>query len=92
LGCGSANNNSGYCSDEAQALISEAAVSPALEDQVALYNQAQEIMMGDSPMITVRWGSFFTLVKPWVQNLGITPLDSDAGEHFYAWATIAPHD
>jgi oligopeptide transport system substrate-binding protein len=92
LGCGSGNNNSGYCSDEAQALMAEAAVSPELADQVALYNQAQEIIMADSPMITVRWGSFFTLVKPWVQNLGITPLDSDAGEHFYAWATIAPHD
>lgn len=92
LGCGSGNNNSGYCNEEAQALMAEAAVSPALEDQVALYNQAQEIMMADSPMMMLRWGSFFTLVKPWIQNLGITPLDSDAGEHFYAWTVIAPHE
>jgi len=92
LGCGSGNNNGGYCNEEAQALMAEAAVSPELADQFALYNQAQELIMADSPMMTLRWGSFFTLVKPWVQDLTIVPLDTNAGSHFYAWAAIAPHD
>jgi oligopeptide transport system substrate-binding protein len=92
LGCGSGNNNSGYCNEDADALIAQASVTADLDGQVALYNQAQEMMMADSPMITLRWGSRFSLIKPWVQDLAATSLDSDAGEHFYSWATIAPHD
>jgi oligopeptide transport system substrate-binding protein len=92
LGCGSGNNNAGYCNEEVDALMAEASVTADLEGQVALYNQAQELIMEDSPMITLRWGSRFTLIKPWVQDLLVTSLDSDSGEHFYAWATIAPHE
>jgi len=90
-GCNSGNNNTGYCNEEADALMAEAAVTPALEDQIPLYNQAQELIMADSPMLTLRFASRFTLVKPWVQNLVATSQDSSTGELFYAWANIAPH-
>ena len=90
-GCNSGNNNTGYCNEEADALMAEAAVTPALEDQIPLYNQAQELIMADSPMLTLRFASRFTLVKPWVQNLVATSQDSSTGELFYAWASIAPH-
>jgi oligopeptide transport system substrate-binding protein len=92
LGCGSGNNNSGYCNEDADALMAEGAVNSDPAEQIELYNQAQALQMADSPMITLRWGSRFTLVKPWVQDLLIVPLDSDSGAHFYAWATIAPHE
>ncbi len=90
-GCGSGNNNTGYCNEEADALMAEAAVTPNLEDQVPLYNQAQEIIMNDSPMLMIRFSSRFTLVKPWVQDLVATSQDSSTGELFYSWASIAPH-
>jgi len=90
-GCNSGNNNTGYCNEEADALMAEAAVTPALEDQIPLYNQAQELIMADSPMLTLRFASRFTLVKPWVQNLVATSQDSSTGELFYSWANIAPH-
>lgn len=90
-GCNSGNNNTGYCNEEADALMAEAAVTPALEDQIPLYNQAQELIMADSPMLTLRFASRFTLVKPWVQNLVATSQDSSTGELFYAWSSIAPH-
>ena len=90
-GCNSGNNNTGYCNEEADALMAEAAVTPNLEDQIPLYNQAQELIMADSPMLTLRFASRFTLVKPWVQNLVATSQDSSTGELFYAWASIAPH-
>jgi oligopeptide transport system substrate-binding protein len=92
LGCGSGNNNSGYCNEDADALMAEGSVNSDPAEQIDLYNQAQALQMADSPMITLRWGSRFTLVKPWVQDLLIVPLDSDSGAHFYAWATIAPHE
>lgn len=90
-GCGSGNNNTGYCNEEADALMAQAAVTPNLEDQIPLYNQAQELIMADSPMLVLRFASRFTLVKPWLQNLVATSQDSSTGELFYAWATIAPH-
>jgi oligopeptide transport system substrate-binding protein len=90
-GCNSGNNNTGYCNEEADALMAEADVQPNLEDQVPLYNQAQELIMADSPMLTLRFASRFTLVKPWLQNLVATSQDSSTGELFYAWASIAPH-
>jgi oligopeptide transport system substrate-binding protein len=90
-GCGSGNNNTGYCNEEADALMAEAAVTPNLEDQIPLYNQAQEIIMNDSPMLMIRFSSRFTLIKPWVQDLVATSQDSSTGELFYSWASIAPH-
>ncbi len=90
-GCASGNNNTGYCNEEADALMAQAAVTPALEDQVPLYNQAQELIMADSPMLMIRFSSRFTLVKPWVTDLVATSQDSSTGELFYSWATIAPH-
>lgn len=91
-GCASGNNNTGYCNEEADALMAEAAVTPDLADQVPLYNEAQELIMADSPMLVLRFASRFTLVKPWVQDLVATSQDSSTGELFYSWATIAPHE
>jgi oligopeptide transport system substrate-binding protein len=90
-GCGSGNNQTGYCNEEADALMAQAAVTPALEDQIPLYNQAQDLIMADSPMLMIRFSSRFTLVKPWVQDLVATSQDSSTGELFYSWASIAPH-
>jgi oligopeptide transport system substrate-binding protein len=90
-GCTSGNNNTGYCNEEADALMAQAAVTPDLADQIPLYNQAQELIMADSPMLVLRFASRFTLIKPWLQDLVATSQDSSTGELFYAWATIAPH-
>lgn len=90
-GCGSGNNNTGYCNEEADALMAQAAVTPDLADQIPLYNQAQELILADSPMLVLRFASRFTLVKPWLLDLTATSQDSSTGELFYAWATIAPH-
>lgn len=92
ISCTSGNNNMGYCNPEVDALLAEAATKANLEEQIPLYNQAQELVMADSPLITQTFGARFSLVKPWVQNLVITAQDSNAGELFYAWTTIAAHD
>jgi oligopeptide transport system substrate-binding protein len=91
ISCTSGNNNMGYCNPEVDALLAEAATKANLDEQIPLYNQAQELVMADSPLITQTFGARFSLVKPWVQNLVITAQDSNAGELFYAWTTIAAH-
>jgi oligopeptide transport system substrate-binding protein len=91
ISCTSGNNNMGYCNPAVDALLAEAATKPTLEEQIPLYNEAQELVMADSPLITQSFGARFSLVKPWVQNLVITAQDSNAGELFYAWTSIAAH-
>jgi oligopeptide transport system substrate-binding protein len=92
ISCTSGNNNMGYCNPEVDALLAEAATKANLEEQIPLYNQAQELVMADSPIITQTFGASFTLVKPWVQNLVITAQDGNrAGDLFYAWTSIAAH-
>ncbi len=92
ISCSSGNNNMGYCNEEVDALLQEAAVAPTLEEQVPLYNQAQEMVMADAPIIPLRMGSRFTLVKPWIQNLVATAQDSNTGELFYDQVSVAAHE
>ncbi len=91
ISCTSGNNNMAYCNPQVDALLAEAAAKATLADQVPLYNQAQEMVMADAPIIPLRFSQRFTLVKPWVQNLVATSQDSSTGELFYAWVTIAAH-
>ncbi|MGI8871011.1 MAG: peptide ABC transporter substrate-binding protein [Candidatus Limnocylindria bacterium] len=92
ISCKSTNNNMGYCNKQVDDLLAQAATKPKLEDQLPLYNQAQEMVMKDAPIIPIRFGQRFALVKPWVQNLVPTSQDSQiTGENFFAWVSIAPH-
>ncbi len=91
ISCTSGNNNMGYCNEDVDALLHEAAVAPTLEEQVPLYDQVQELVMADAPLIPLRFGSRFTLIKPWVQGLMVTAQDSSTGELGYDQVTIAAH-
>ena len=50
----------GYCNKDVDALLAQAAVAPTLEDQIPLYNQVQEKVMADAPIIPLRFGARFT--------------------------------
>ena len=91
ISCTSGNNNMGYCNPAVDALLEEAASKADLADQIPLYNQAQEMVMADAPIIPQTFGARFTLVKPYVQGLVLTAQDSNSGELFYAWTSIADH-
>jgi oligopeptide transport system substrate-binding protein len=91
ISCTSGNNNMGYCNPAVDALLEEAATKATLEEQIPLYNQAQEMVMADAPIIPQSFTVRFSLVKPWVQNLVVTAQDFSAGELFYAWTSIADH-
>ena len=91
ISCTSGNNNMGYCNPAVDALLEQAAGTAKLEDQIPLYNQAQEMVMADAPIIPQTFGARFTLVKPWIQDLVLTAQDSNSGELFYAWTSVAAH-
>jgi oligopeptide transport system substrate-binding protein len=90
--CASGNNNMQYCNEDFDALLAEAAVTQELEEQIPLYNEAQEILVEDAPVIPISWGGRFTLVKPWVEGLLVTPQDFASGGYFYTNVTIGPKD
>ena len=82
----------GYCNKDVDAVLAQAAQKSTLEEQIPLYNQAQEMVMADAPIIPVRFGQRFAVVKPWVDDLRPTAQDNqNPGDNFYAWVTIAAH-
>ncbi len=92
ISCTSANNNMGYCNKDVDDVLAQAAQKSTLEEQIPLYNQAQEMVMADAPIIPVRFGQRFAVVKPWVDDLRPTAQDNqNPGDNFYAWVTIAAH-
>ena len=90
--CTSGNNNMQYCNEDFDALMADAAVEPDLDTQVGIYNQAQEMLVDDAPVIFISWGGRFTLVKPWVTGLTLTPQDFTSGAYFFTNVTIASHE
>ena len=55
--CGGGNNDDQYCNPDFDALIAQAAAEPDQAKQVALYNQAQTILMDDAAMLPLRFGA-----------------------------------
>ncbi len=90
--CDGGNNDSQYCNPAFDALIKQAAAEPDQDKQVALYKQAQKIMMDDASILPLRYFVTGTLIRPYVSGLTITPMDSETpGEHFYETIQILKH-
>jgi len=72
---GSAQNNGGYASSVVDNLLEEARVEPDIAKRIALYQQAEQMIVEDAPVLfTVHWLSF-QLVKPYVKGFQFTPID-----------------
>ncbi len=54
--CGGGNNDIQYCNPDFDALMAQAAAEPDQDKQVALYNQAQTILMNDAAVLPLRFG------------------------------------
>ena len=90
--CGGGNNDAQWCNEEFDALIAEAAVEPDQAAQAALYEEAQKIMADDAASLFLRWGEVPRLIKPYVQGLTQTPMDSQVpGEHFFETISVTEH-
>ena len=90
--CGGGNNDVQYCNKDFDALIAQAAAEPDQDKQVALYNQAQTILMNDAAFLPLRFGAHRYEVQPYVGGLTITPSDSQLpGDMFYETIQILKH-
>lgn len=82
----------GYCNEAMDELLAQAQVTAELEDQLPLYEQAQQMLVDDAPAVWVYWYGRFTLVKPYVKGLIPTAADSSLGATFYDKIYISPRD
>ncbi len=90
--CGGGNNDNQYCNKDFDALIAQAAGEADQDKQVALYNQAQTILMNDAAFLPLRFGLTRYEVQPYVGGLTVTPSDSQLpGDKFYETIFIKKH-
>lgn len=88
---GTGNNFTGYSSEEFDTLMTQAAAESDPEAQIPLYEQAQELLVEDAPVIFLYWYGGYTLVKPHVQGLVLTTTDEDPGMMFFDVVSIGEH-
>jgi oligopeptide transport system substrate-binding protein len=90
--CGGGNNDSQYCNPDFDGLMKQAAAEPDQDKQVALYNQAQTLLMNDAPVLPLRFGVTTFEVQPYVKGINSTPSDSQLpGDKFYETIQIEKH-
>ena len=90
--CGGGNNDVQYCNPDFDALITQAAGEPDQDKQVALYNQAQKILMDDAAFLPLRFAVSTFEVQPYVGGITATPSDSQLpGDLFYETMYIKTH-
>ena len=72
---GSQQNNGGYSNPELDALLEAARVEQDVVKRIAMYQQAEQILVDDAAaLFTIHWLSY-ELVKPYVQGYVLTPID-----------------
>ncbi len=90
--CHGGNNDSQYCNPDFDALIKQAAAEPDQDKQVALYNQAQTILMNDAAILPLRFATTTYEVAPYVSGIVSTGSDSvSPGELFWETIQILKH-
>ncbi len=71
----SQQNNGGYANPQLDALLEAARIERDVTRRIAMYQQAEQIIVNDAPVLfTVHWLSY-QLVKPYVKGYVFTPID-----------------
>jgi len=76
FGTGSNNNDENYSNKAFDALIAQAGAEPDQTKSIALYNQAQELLVQDAPAVFTRWRVANYEIAPYVTGITGTVQDS----------------
>lgn len=72
---GSVQNNGGYSNPQLDALLDQARIEPNVTNRIAMYQQAEQMLVDDAAaLFTVHYLSY-QLVKPYVKGYSFTPID-----------------
>ena len=70
---GMANNVGSYSNPQVDAVLETARIEQNVERRLALYRQAQEMLLDDAAAIPLWYDNTYVLVKPYVAGYAITP-------------------
>ncbi|MEW6404417.1 MAG: peptide ABC transporter substrate-binding protein [Chloroflexota bacterium] len=71
---GSTQNSGGYSNLELDALLEQARVEPDVTKRIALYQQAEQMIVEDAPVLFTTHALSYLLVKPYVKGYVFTPI------------------
>lgn len=74
FGTGQPDNSIGYSNPEFDQLLSDAANEPDPEIRAQLYERAERVLAADNVVVPIYWDVQYTVVKPWVHDLVVTPI------------------
>src|SRR5260221_1693949 len=89
FGCNASNNKYNYCNKEIDAAAGKGDTGTDLAQRLQAYAQAQGILVSDTPVAPLYYRGRMVLVKPWVQNMVITPKDDYPGMSFLNALSVA---
>lgn len=70
----SPDNYSGYDNPAYDELLDEAAATLDEDTRAALYDEAHRLLLADGAVLPILHDIRYTLIKPWVRGLAVTPL------------------
>jgi oligopeptide transport system substrate-binding protein len=91
FGCKASNNKYNYCNQEFDQASAKGDTGTDQNQRLQAYAQAQQILVQDLPVAPLFYRGRLVLVKPWVQNMVITPKDEYPGITFLADISVAQH-
>ncbi len=83
----SAQNHGGYSNPAVDALLDEARETQDVEERLALYRQAEQMILDDAAWIPIYFDVENWLVKPYVQNFRVPPIKIPK----FQYVSIAEH-
>jgi oligopeptide transport system substrate-binding protein len=82
--CGGGNNRTGWCNEEFDRLILEVAPKAKThEERLAIFTQAENILLGDMPMLPIYIYASKRLIHPSVKNYDSNLLDQPSYKDIY---------
>ena len=72
---GSAQNNGGYTNPNLDALLEAARVEQDVTRRIEMYQQAEQMIVDDAPVLFTTHSLSYLLVKPYVKGYVFTPID-----------------
>jgi oligopeptide transport system substrate-binding protein len=91
FGCNATNNKYNYCDQQFDQLAEKGDTLSDQNQRLQTYAQAQQLLEQDLPVAPMLYRGRMVLVKPWVQNLVITPKDEYPGLTFLTQVSVAKH-
>ncbi|TME27788.1 MAG: peptide ABC transporter substrate-binding protein [Chloroflexi bacterium] len=73
FGCKASNNKFNYCNQQFDQASAKGDTGTDLNQRLQAYAEAQKILVQDLPVAPLFYRGRMVLVKPWVQNMVITP-------------------